>query len=95
MLTLLYRKFEKLISFMLNRFIYIYTHTHTHIYPHEHISSFKKSCKLTTVSLLILSVTTYLYIPEPKLRTIIWATGNKIVVIWTPSNIRDSICVTF
>lgn len=54
-----------------------------------------KSSRLTTKFSFSLLANTYLYIPEPKLRTIIWATGNKVVVIWTPGNVGDPVCVTF
>lgn len=37
----------------------------------------------------------YLYIPEPKLRAVIWATGNQIVVVRAPSDIGDTICMAF
>lgn len=37
----------------------------------------------------------HLYIPKPKLRAVIWATSNKIVVIWTPCNIRNAISMSF
>lgn len=37
----------------------------------------------------------HLYIPKPKLRAVIWATSNKIVVIRTPCNIRNAISMSF
>lgn len=37
----------------------------------------------------------HLYIPKPKLRAVIWATSNKIVVIWTPCNIRNAVGMSF
>ena len=37
----------------------------------------------------------HLYIPKPKLRAVIWATSNKIVVVRTPCNIRNAVSMSF
>ena len=37
----------------------------------------------------------HLYIPKPKLRAVILATSNKIVVVRTPCNIRNAVSMSF